>query len=344
MRSKDRAGFSRLPTNATPSASPCAQRVELTLWVLAWYVMSIGMTLFNKVLFTSYGLHFPLSITSLHFALKLGLARIAMAIVGVPSMELVTRRALCSVVPTGLATAADVALSNQAFLYISVTYYTIVKSSVPLWILAFSVAFGLKRAQPQLLLVLALILSGITLASVDPSEIVQPVVGVSEAGSGSDRRFLSRDALVQPPVQERAWTLAAARRHLAVLGLGADVHSLTLLPDDAAGRRPHRRSRLASTASTPTEGDGALPFELLPLVEQLPALADSPLAPSDDELVADDAVGGDDHGLGDDGVVDENLRSDGMSDDFFGLVRPCRKALSEAWRRLLARPHSICAA
>ena len=32
----------------------------------------------------------------------------------------------------------------MAFMYVSVTYYTIVKSSVPMWVLCFSVLLGLR--------------------------------------------------------------------------------------------------------------------------------------------------------------------------------------------------------
>ena len=143
MRKDDRSGFSRIPTNAEPAAitrSACMRQAEVTFWILAWYSMSICITIFNKYLFTSYGLHFPLSVTSLHFCLKLVFARIAMRCAGIPPLDLCrTWRLVATVAANGLATAADVALSNQAFLFISVTYYTIVKSSVPVWILVFSV-------------------------------------------------------------------------------------------------------------------------------------------------------------------------------------------------------------
>ncbi|KAL1496126.1 hypothetical protein AB1Y20_014747 [Prymnesium parvum] len=156
-------------------------RIECAGWVLTWFAVSIALTLFNKSLFTTFGLRLPLSVTSLHFALKMLLARAAMLAVGVAPLRY-TRRTRCLVACNGLATAADVSLSNQAFLFISVTYYTIVKSSVPVWILVFSVAYGLKRPSGSLFLVLALILTGITLATLDPSD---PELAALEASSGA---------------------------------------------------------------------------------------------------------------------------------------------------------------
>ena len=95
---------------------------SLTLagWLGSWYACSITMTLYNKWLFALHGLRFPLLITSMHFALKNGLARFAMRLAGErPPPDLgtcsPTARALAL---TGFATAADVALSNQAFLYV----------------------------------------------------------------------------------------------------------------------------------------------------------------------------------------------------------------------------------
>ena len=153
MRGKDRSGFSRIPTSAEPEGagrSTCARRAEVALWILSWYCMSICITIFNKYLFTSYGLHFPLTVTSFHFLLKLVFARVAMRCTGTPPLELCrSRRLLATIGANGFATAADVALSNQAFLFISVTYYTIVKSSVPVWILVFSVRARFTR-KPRL--------------------------------------------------------------------------------------------------------------------------------------------------------------------------------------------------
>ncbi|KAL3901906.1 MAG: hypothetical protein SGPRY_012219 [Prymnesium sp.] len=167
-----------------------SRQLECALWIVIWFLMSICLTLSNKYLFTSYGLHFPLSITSFHFLLKLLFARAAMFVIGIPPLELNrTYRTLCSIGVTGMATAADVALSNQAFLFISVTYYTIVKTSVPVWILIFSLAYGLKKASVSLLGVLALILTGIALATLDPSEAIEDPTPLDEAASGPARRM-----------------------------------------------------------------------------------------------------------------------------------------------------------
>ena len=153
------AGFSRVPTTAAADegsgsaaighgrCSEDGMRVwSICLWIGSWYCISIFMTLYNKWLFALYGLSFPLLVTAVHFCLKALLARWAMACNGLErsSLSLLSRTGRVTLL-TGLTTAADVACSNQSFLFISVTAYTIVKSSTPIWILAFSVCLGLRR-------------------------------------------------------------------------------------------------------------------------------------------------------------------------------------------------------
>ena len=87
---------------------------------------------------------------------------------------------LLEVMPSGIATAADIGLSNQSYLFISVTYYTIVKSSVPLWIMLFSACYGLLRIHASLVLVLLCICSGIILTT------LKEVVGADDLDLGNN--------------------------------------------------------------------------------------------------------------------------------------------------------------
>ena len=53
----------------------------------------------------------------------------------------------------------------MAFMFVSVTYYTIVKSSVPMWVLCFSVLLGLQRFSLSLGAVVLCIVVGIAARS-----------------------------------------------------------------------------------------------------------------------------------------------------------------------------------
>ncbi|XP_075772309.1 LOW QUALITY PROTEIN: solute carrier family 35 member C2 [Pelodiscus sinensis] len=65
------------------------------------------------------------------------------------------------VAPTALSTALDVGLSNWSFLYITVSLYTMTKSSAILFILLFSLIFRLEELRMALVLVVLLIAGGL---------------------------------------------------------------------------------------------------------------------------------------------------------------------------------------
>ena len=105
--------------------------------------MSCTCHQYNKWLFTIYGLSFPLLITAVHFLVKSLLSRLTLWLLDLHPIVPLGTIHFAPYVGMGIVTAADIALSNLSFLFITVTYYTIVKSSVPMWILAFSVALRL---------------------------------------------------------------------------------------------------------------------------------------------------------------------------------------------------------
>ena len=106
---------------------------RVLFFIGCWYCISITITLYNKWLFSVYGLHFPLLVTSVHIAFKVPMSRVLMHCLGMPPVRFWGWRVIVrEVAPSGLAMTGDIALSNMSLLFTTVTYYTIVKSSVPL--------------------------------------------------------------------------------------------------------------------------------------------------------------------------------------------------------------------
>lgn len=130
---------------ATPALSLRMRLVLIALNITGWFVVSIGLTMYNKWMFYYSGFHFPLLVSSLHIAIKIPCSMAAMYLLGVPGLRLGRSRQTLQLGVAGCATALDIGLSNLAFLFISVTSYTIGKSSVPMWILLMCVALGLQR-------------------------------------------------------------------------------------------------------------------------------------------------------------------------------------------------------
>ncbi|KAF6089374.1 solute carrier family 35 member C2 [Phyllostomus discolor] len=119
--------------------------------VLLYYCFSIGITFYNKWLTKSF--HFPLFMTMLHLAVIFLFSALSRALVQCSShrarVVLSWPDYLRRVAPTALATALDVGLSNWSFLYITVSLYTMTKSSAVLFILIFSLIFKLEELSTQ---------------------------------------------------------------------------------------------------------------------------------------------------------------------------------------------------
>ncbi|XP_021094679.1 solute carrier family 35 member C2 isoform X3 [Heterocephalus glaber] len=109
--------------------------------------------------------HFPLFMTMLHLAVIFLFSALSRALVQCSShrarVVLSWTDYLRRVAPTALATALDVGLSNWSFLYITVSLYTMTKSSAVLFILIFSLIFKLEELRAALVLVVLLIAGGL---------------------------------------------------------------------------------------------------------------------------------------------------------------------------------------
>ncbi|XP_017288970.1 solute carrier family 35 member C2 [Kryptolebias marmoratus] len=131
--------------------------------VLLYYVFSIGITFYNKWLMK--GFHYPLFMTLVHLAVNFclsALTRWAMQCwTGKPRIILKWTDYLHKLAPTALATVLDIGLSNWSFLFITISLYTMTKSSAVLFILFFSLVFKLEEPNPFLILVVLLISSGL---------------------------------------------------------------------------------------------------------------------------------------------------------------------------------------
>ncbi|XP_077192275.1 solute carrier family 35 member C2 isoform X1 [Paroedura picta] len=157
-------------SSSSPPAASWGRRAGLTAGlVLLYYAFSIGITFYNKWLMKSFG--FPLFMTLLHLLVIFALSGAARAVRGRCAPPARRPRApllpwpgyLRRVAPAALSTALDVGLSNWSFLYITVSLYTMTKSSAILFILFFSLVFKLEEPRAALVLVVLLVAGGLFL-------------------------------------------------------------------------------------------------------------------------------------------------------------------------------------
>ena len=142
-----------------------------------WFVFSALLSSYNKIVFGQSHLGFPcpLLLTSIHFLVQWifswSLTTLFPKTFGGDQVkEMSWREYLAVSIPCGLVTSGDVGMSNLSLVRISITFYTMVKASTPVFVLAWAYMFGIERITWPLLLVVAVIASGEFLTVIGETE------------------------------------------------------------------------------------------------------------------------------------------------------------------------------
>jgi len=131
--------------------------------ILFYYLWSILLTFFNKWAFRTF--HFPLTISFFHMCIVFHVVWL---------YRLVTKRDcekdhlswgcyIKRVFPTAVAAALDISLSNWSFVFITVSLYTMSKSTCIIFILIFAILFKLEQPRVSSVFVILLIATGLFL-------------------------------------------------------------------------------------------------------------------------------------------------------------------------------------
>lgn len=163
-----------------------------------WYTFSISISVYNKWMFSKENLdfHFPLFTTSLHMLVQFALSSLVLCVlprfrpgrdgspkdahgnysrVGTnegdpsttiddskPKQPLMTKSFyLTRISPCGTATALDIGLGNFSLRFISLTFFTMCKSSVLAFVLLFAFLFRLESPTWRLCLVILAMTAGV---------------------------------------------------------------------------------------------------------------------------------------------------------------------------------------
>jgi len=153
--------------NSSPLRIIIKTLLELVGLLSLWFAPSIGLTLLNKWMFNEFhgGFAFPLSATLTHMTCNSLVSFSAMKILQIPEPGFTWRTYFTSVVPIGFFTVLDIGCSNLAFLLLSVSLITIVKSASPFFILIFGFLLGLEKVRLGLIAVILCICGGTALAT-----------------------------------------------------------------------------------------------------------------------------------------------------------------------------------
>ncbi|CAO1597291.1 hypothetical protein XANCAGTX0491_001108 [Xanthoria calcicola] len=181
-------------TGASPSGWSLADRNVIKasliniLLIASWYLFSVSISVYNKWMFgekkKQLNFHFPLFTTCMHMAVQFLLASTVLYFFphfrpradGItnpgnhPSVHrdqsqskpLMSRMFYFTRIgPCGTATGLDIGLGNMSFRWVTLTFFTMCKSSALAFILIFAFLFHLEQPSVKLILIIATMTAGV---------------------------------------------------------------------------------------------------------------------------------------------------------------------------------------
>ena len=144
-----------------------------------WFIMSALLSSYNKFVFGNGHMAFPcpLFLTSGHFAVQWMFSSMACYLypkeLGSERIDKMSWKEWITIsIPCGAVTSADVGLSNLSMVFITITFYTMVKASTPIFVLGWAYLFGIERITWSLIGVISVIAIGEFLTVVGEVEFV----------------------------------------------------------------------------------------------------------------------------------------------------------------------------
>ncbi|KAI8824505.1 triose-phosphate transporter family-domain-containing protein [Fimicolochytrium jonesii] len=151
------------------------QALKAGFYILSWYTFSLTISFYNTWLFheDQRNFRFPLFTTTLHMLMQFSLSAIAVIFVWPklrPKRYPAMKDYLTKVLPCGVSTGMDIGLSNSSLKLITLSFYTMVKSGAPVFVLLFAFLFKLERPTWSLSAVIAVICLGVLLMVVNEGQ------------------------------------------------------------------------------------------------------------------------------------------------------------------------------
>ncbi|KAM0753224.1 TPT-domain-containing protein [Meredithblackwellia eburnea MCA 4105] len=137
------------------------------LFICAWYTFSTLISIYNKWMFSKdhYNFKYPLFVTSCHMLVQFTLSSLTLTIF--PRLRSPNRPELkdygSKIVPCGMATGLDIGLSNLSLRSITLSFYTMCKSSSLAFVLLFAFIFKLEKPSWKLFGIILIITGGVVL-------------------------------------------------------------------------------------------------------------------------------------------------------------------------------------
>lgn len=141
------------------------QVVKTISLILFYYSFSISITFYNKWILMGYP--FPVSITMVHLVVSFIMAwvvrKLTSCYTGNPPLNLPWSVYLKNIAPIAIFSALDIGFSNWSLLFITISLYTMSKSTALIFVLLFSILFRLQKPRAVQILVVVMIVAGLFL-------------------------------------------------------------------------------------------------------------------------------------------------------------------------------------
>ncbi|KAF7682808.1 Solute carrier family 35 member C2 [Astathelohania contejeani] len=139
----------------------------ISFYVVLYYTTSLTLSFLTSYVLSKneYNFRFPLFITSAQNFIHYLLARTASALLRLRTEKRKISEYLRSTLPCAVAGAIDIGISSYSLRSVSLAFYTMVKSSAPVFVLLSGFVFGIEAPSITLFLIIFLIGAGVFLTS-----------------------------------------------------------------------------------------------------------------------------------------------------------------------------------
>ncbi|QRW00780.1 Triose-phosphate Transporter family [Ceratobasidium sp. AG-Ba] len=180
-----------------------------SLFIATWFGFATILSIYNKWMFSGdkFGFPSPLFVTAMHMVMQFVLAALARTVFpntfGSPYSPTLKQYGT-KAVPCAVTTSLDIGLSNLSLKTITLSFYTMCKSSSLVFVLFFAFLFKLERFSSRLIGVILLITSGVVLMVATETQfaLVGMILVFAASACGGLRWALTQILLHGPKEEE----------------------------------------------------------------------------------------------------------------------------------------------
>ncbi|ODQ80135.1 hypothetical protein BABINDRAFT_161120 [Babjeviella inositovora NRRL Y-12698] len=173
--------------------------------ILGWYVFSLAISIYNKWMFGPHlNFHFPVLITAFHQLILFGISFVCLALfpglvpksqtqyteLGAQSflrkLYMSPAYYVTQIAPCCLASAGDIGFSNASFRYVTLTLYTMLKTSSLAFVLLFGLLFKLEKFNWRLIVIVLVMTGSVMMMVAGTSHETSPSTVAKRTASGQN--------------------------------------------------------------------------------------------------------------------------------------------------------------